>query len=142
MHTHSSLTRELEPEVAGGVSADHGHLTRSSLLHPKPRCKKSFPLAVPSTDLLCVGSVPVLYLSSAFHPQYQLQMPPFIAVLSRLSSLDMGQSLSSGSFPYPSPPKYPLNSAPQQCGSGVTAATAQTFKLTQAVAASLPRHQA
>lgn len=92
----------------GSEVADHGRLTQSPLLHPKPRCKKSFPLTVPSTHLLCGGSVSLLYPSFAFHPQYQLQMPPFIAVPSRLISSDEWQSLSSG--PCPSPPEYPRSS--------------------------------
>lgn len=80
-----------------------------------------------------------LLLSPAFHPQYQLQMPPFIAVPSQLSSSDKGQSLSSGSFPsYPSPPKYPLNSAPQQGNGG----RSTDVLLARAAAMSLPPHRA
>lgn len=64
---HAQLP-ELQPDVVGGVSADHRCLTHSSLLHPKLRGKMSFPPVVPSTDLLCVGSAPLFYRFSAFSP--------------------------------------------------------------------------
>lgn len=49
-----------QPDAVGGVSADHRCLTHSSSLHPKLRRKMSFPHVVPSADLLCVGSAPLL----------------------------------------------------------------------------------
>lgn len=80
--------------------------------------------ALTSVCRLCSSVVPF----SCISPPIPASSAPFIAVPSQLSSSGKGETLSSGSFPpYPSPPKYPLNSFPQQHSSRETVAAAQTF---------------